>query len=162
MFVSVTRISEKISPFQTETALFDNLIASDYRKRENLLFALLFRQRWLYDHETFKQSQALYTVTDKNLNTIQEQQGIVNSAAVLVLLLNTKGLLISSIYVNIALFSTQRVFCIKHLCQYCIVLDTQRMSRTKGLMFLINLKNFDQKCYIANLDLFCCVSIFLG
>ena len=72
--------------------------------------------------------------------------------------LNTKGLLFSCIYVNIVLFSTQRVFCfqlfmycsqhkgsfilsicvlfliqrvfcIRHLCQYCIILDT------KGLLY---------------------------
>ena len=61
--------------------------------------------------------------------------------------LNTKGLLFSSIYVNIVLFLTQRVFCFqvfmsilycsqhkgsfvfKHLCKYCIVLNT------KGLLF---------------------------
>ena len=68
--------------------------------------------------------------------------------------LKTKGLLFSSIYVNIVLFLTQRVFCfqvfmyysqhkgsfilsicvlfliqrvfcIRHLCQYCIILDTK-------------------------------------
>ena len=45
---------------------------------------------------------------------------------------DTKGLLFSSIYIDIILLSKQRVFCIKHLCQYCMVLDTQRMSRHKG------------------------------
>ena len=41
------------------------------------------------------------------------------------IVLNTKGLLFSSIYVNIVLFLTQRVFCFQHLCKYCIVLDTK-------------------------------------
>ena len=35
---------------------------------------------------------------------------------------DTKGLLFSSVYVNIVLFLTQRSFVFKRLCKYCIVL----------------------------------------
>ena len=43
------------------------------------------------------------------------------------IVLNTKGILFSSIYVNVVLFSAQRSFVLKHLCKYCIALDTQSL-----------------------------------
>ena len=44
---------------------------------------------------------------------------------------DTKGLLFSSIRVNIVLFSIQKSFVFKHLCKYCIVLDTQGIEVRK-------------------------------
>ena len=38
---------------------------------------------------------------------------------------DTEALLFPSICVNIVLFLTQRSFVFKHLCKYCIVLDTK-------------------------------------
>ena len=77
----------------------------------------------------------------------QQYREIIDTRTVLVLckyfiVLDTKGLLFSKIYVNIVLFSKQRsfvfqylyiycivvdtkVFCIKYLCKYCIVLNTK-------------------------------------
>ena len=92
---------------------------------------------------------------------------------------NTKGLLFSSIYVNIVLFSTQRVFCfqvfmycsrykgsfvldicvnivlfsiqrvfyIKHLCQYCIVLNTH-----KGVMTSNDVRKECLECHMTSND----------
>ena len=60
---------------------------------------------------------------------------------------DTKGLLFSSIYVNIVLFSTQRSFVFKHLCKYCIVLDTH-----KGVMTSNDVRKECLECHMTSND----------
>ena len=69
-------------------------------------------------------------VAMKVLNLDVSSTDTANTRTVLVqckygIVLDTKGLLFSSIYVNIVLFSTQRTFVFKYLCKYCIVLNTK-------------------------------------
>ena len=63
------------------------------------------------------------------------------------IVLNTKGLLFSSIYVNIVLFSKQRYFVFKHLCKYCIVLDTH-----KGVMTSNDVREECLECHMTSND----------
>ena len=92
---------------------------------------------------------------------LYQQQGIRATTKVLVLckyciVLDTKGLLFSGIYVNIVLFSRQRPFVFKHLCKYCIVLDT------KGLLFssiYVNIVLFSTQrvfCFQASMYILYC------
>ena len=126
------------------------MIKNQSRNCANCIFALIFSA--LIEGEAHSRTANNQELKNAVQNANSQQREIESTASVLVLckyciVLNKKVLLFSSIYVNIVLFSIQRVFCIKHPCQYCIVLDTH-----KGVMTSNEVREECLECHMTSND----------